>query len=115
MPSSVGSIEDLEASLLAFLAADPGRMARFFNLTGLRPDRMREAASAPGFAASVLDYVLGDEPLLSLFASASGIKPEDLARVRASLERGPPEPRPDPSPTAAPRGLSNLSRRFGGA
>src|SRR3954462_14903264 len=53
--------EELAARILQFLVDDPGRMARFFNTTGLTAETIRTAASAPGFAMSVLDYVL-EEP-----------------------------------------------------
>jgi hypothetical protein len=111
LPPAVDT-EDLVASALAFLANDPERLTRFFILTGLSPDTIREAARAPGFAASVLDYLLGEEPLLVLFASASNLRPEDVVQMRASLEQSGPEVRRARAPIPAVRGTSNLSRRF---
>jgi hypothetical protein len=43
------------ASVLMFLASEPERLARFFILTGLSPDTIRQAAAAPGFATSRAD------------------------------------------------------------
>jgi hypothetical protein len=51
--------EALIAQVLQFFMADPDRLVRFFDVTGLTPDTIRTAANAPGFAASVLDYMLG--------------------------------------------------------
>ena len=105
--------EDLVARLLQFLADDPGRMARFFNVTGLTATTIRAAASAPGFTASILDYVLEDEPLLRVFAAEAEIAPGELLRARVGLEsRGDAAPQEERKP-AAPLGASNLARRFG--
>jgi hypothetical protein len=105
--------EDLVARLLQFLADDPGRMARFFNVTGLTATTIRAAASAPGFTASILDYVLEDEPLLRVFAAEAEIAPGELLRARVGLEsRGNAAPQEERKP-AAPLGASNLARRFG--
>ncbi len=112
MLSPAVDTEDLVASALAFLANDPERLTRFFILTGLSPDTIREAARAPGFAASVLDYLLGDESLLVLFASASNLRPEDVVQIHARLDRSGPETRRPRAPIPAVRSFSNLSRRF---
>src|SRR3954466_16127457 len=69
MPSSAPNSEDVVASVLTFLASEPERLARFFILTGLSPDTIRQAAATPGFAAAVFDYLLNDEPLLRLFTA----------------------------------------------
>src|SRR3954452_6132510 len=71
--------EELAARILQFLAEDPGRMARFFNTTGLTAETIRVAASAPGFAMSVLDYVLKD------FAAGATIRPEELLRLMTEI------------------------------
>src|SRR3954468_20843459 len=75
--------EELAARILQFLADDPGRMARFFNTTGLTAETIRTAASAPGFAMSVLE----DETLLKDFAAGATIRPEEVLRLRVGLER----------------------------
>ena len=88
-------------------------MARFFNVTGLTATTIRAAASAPGFTASILDYVLEDEPLLRVFAAEAEIAPSELLRVRVGLEsRGDAALQGERKP-AAPLGASNLARRFG--
>ena len=115
MSETVQSTGDLVARLLEFLADDPGRMARFFNVTGLTAKNIRAAASAPGFATSILDYVLADEALLQVFAAEAEIAPGELLRVRAGLERrGDAAPQEERKPAAA-LGASNMARRFGAA
>ena len=110
---TVQSPEDLVARLLQFLADDPGRMARFFNVTGLTATTIRAAASAPGFPASIVAYVLDDEPLLRVFAAEAEIAPGELLRMRAGLEsRGKTGPQDKRKPTAL-LGASNVARRFG--
>src|SRR5215207_1911825 len=91
----------------------PVALARFFNVTGLTATTIRAAASAPGFTASILDYVLEDEPLLRVFAAEAEIAPGELLRARVGLEsRGDAAPQEERKP-AAPLGASNLARRFG--
>ena len=106
------STDEIVASVLAFLASEPERLARFFILTGLRADTIRAASRTPGFAASVLDYVLADERLLLAFAAGAEIKPEELAQLRWNLNHA-PEPQGDRGQTHAPVGSSNMARRFG--
>jgi hypothetical protein len=43
MASSAQNSEDVVASVLTFLASEPERLARFFILTGLSPDTIRQA------------------------------------------------------------------------
>lgn len=62
-------------------------MSRFFALTGLDPQNLREAAGAPGFVAGVLDFILSDERLTLDVAAAQSIPPEAIAAARASLDR----------------------------
>ena len=83
MASSAPNSEDVVASVLTFLASEPERLARFFILTGLSPDTIRQAR----FATSILDYLLNDEPLLRLFTAGTEIAPGDLLQVRVGLER----------------------------
>jgi len=113
MSDTVQSTEDLIARVLQFLAADPGRAARFFNVTGLTAKNIRAAASASGFAASILDYVLEDEPLLRVFAAEAEIAPSELLRVRAGMERREEVPPHQKRRSSTPLGASNLARRFG--
>jgi hypothetical protein len=77
--------QSLAASALIFLAADPERLDRFLNLTGLGPHNLRAAAEDPAFHASVLEYILGDEELLLRFAADSDLGPEKVALAHQAL------------------------------
>ena len=79
------SAQSLAISALAFIAADPDRLGRFLNLTGLGPDNLRTAAADPAFLASVLDYLIADETLLVEFAGDAGLKPEAVAQAQQAL------------------------------
>ena len=79
---------------LVFLGADPARLERFLAITGLGPHTLRRAAADPAFLASVLDYLLADERLLTAFAAESGRRPEDVVRAGEAL--GGPPPGSDP-------------------
>src|SRR3954470_496225 len=113
MPSSASNSEDVVASVLTFLASEPERLARFFILTGLSPDTIRQAAATPGLAAAVFDYLLNDEPLLRLFTASAEIAPDELLQVRVGLERRETSASKTGHAVAAPLGASNLARRFG--
>ena len=77
--------EMLAIQALAFIAADPERLALFLNVTGLTAGAIRSAASEPGFLAGVLDHMLGDEALLTAFAGDAGIDPAAFAKARRTL------------------------------
>jgi hypothetical protein len=83
--ASADSARSIAVSALAFIAADPDRLNRFLNLTGLGPHNLRTAAADPAFTGSVLDYLVGDEELLIAFAADAGLKPEAVARAHAAL------------------------------
>jgi hypothetical protein len=75
----------LAIAALSFLAADPERLGRFLAISGIGPERLREAARDEGFLAGVLDHFCGDERLLLDFARANGIEPAEIERARATL------------------------------
>jgi hypothetical protein len=81
--------DDLAVAALGFLAAEPDRLSRFLALSGLGPENLRAAASAPGFLAAVLDYLLSDEPLLLGFTAEQGVAPESVARARRGMAAPP--------------------------
>ena len=75
----------LAASALAFLAAEPDRLSRFLNLTGLGPHNLRDAAEDQAFDGSMLEYMLADEELLLRFAADSDLEPETVALAHQAL------------------------------
>jgi Protein of unknown function (DUF3572) len=78
--------ETIAAWALSFLVSRPDDMGRFFALTGIRSDTIRQNAAEPGFLAGVLDYLLGDEALLTAFAAEAGIPPGRVQAVRHRLD-----------------------------
>lgn len=79
--------ETLAISVLGFLAEDAERLNRFLALTGIEPSGIRAAAQEEGFLASVLDYLLADEPLLLAFTANARMRPEAVASARAQLSQ----------------------------
>lgn len=84
----------MAVSALTFLAADSERLDRFLSVTGLGPGNLRAAAADAGFSASVLGYIVGDEPLLVRFAAESDLAPEDVVQALRALEGTPPSDEP---------------------
>jgi hypothetical protein len=72
-------------SALTFLGADAERLRKFLDVTGLGPHNLRGAAKDPAFYASVLEYLVADEPLLVRFAVDAGLEPEAVARAHQAL------------------------------
>src|SRR5215211_5816438 len=106
------TMEELIARVLLFLAADPSRVARFFNVTGLTAETIRDAANTPGFADSVLHYVLGDESLMRQFTSEAEMKPKELLRLRAGLDGRAENVQKAESRAPSSLGATGLARRY---
>lgn len=70
---------------LSFLASDVDRLTRFLALTGMGPTDIRSNAAEPHFQVAVLDYLLGDESLLLVFAAEANIRPEAAAEAHVLL------------------------------
>jgi hypothetical protein len=70
---------------LAFLGRSPERLARFLDISGLRPDTLRAAAAEPGFFAGLMDYLVSDEELLVAFAGEIEASPESVMQARRLL------------------------------
>ena len=66
---------------LSFLAGDAGRLGRFLALTGVGPAELAHDREAPEMLAAVLEYLLGDEPLLLEFAANAGHPPEHVQQA----------------------------------
>jgi hypothetical protein len=78
--------EVLAVAALEYIAAEPDRLSRFLDISGLGPQTLRKAAAEPRFLLSVLDYVIGDEPLLIGLAAARRTDPERIVAARAAME-----------------------------
>src|SRR5271166_5033658 len=77
--------ETLAIEALGFIAGEPDSLARFLAASGIGPATLRRAAADPAFLAGVLDFLLGDEPLLIAFAGRAGIPPERIAEARRAF------------------------------
>jgi hypothetical protein len=82
---SAEEAELLAVAALSFLAEEPERLGRFLAETGLEPASLRSAAATPGFLPAILDYLIGNEPLLLDFAGSQSIDPADIPAARAAL------------------------------
>ncbi len=81
--------EAVAVMALSYLAADHEQLGRFLAVTGIGPERIREAARDRSFLAGVLDYLASDEPLLLAFARATELQPAEVAKARAILSDHP--------------------------
>lgn len=77
--------EVLALQVLGFLAADPERLQRFMDLSGLDVPAIRASAADPAFLAGLLDHLLSDESLLLIFAEEHGLRPERIQALRRNL------------------------------
>jgi hypothetical protein len=78
-------------AVFARIVADEERLGRFFDLTGLRPDGIREASTTPQFFEAVLDHVVNYEPLLVEIAAELDMDPHAIVAAHACLAPRPPE------------------------
>lgn len=77
--------EALAIRALAHLAQDNEVLERFLSITGLAPDKIREAAASPGFLAGVLDYLMQNEALLLTFSENNNIEAESILAAHRQL------------------------------
>ncbi len=76
---------------LAYIAGDSRALDRFLAQTGFDDAALRAQAEDPAFLGGVLDFVLGEEPLLVDFCADAGLDPELPARARAALPGATPD------------------------
>ena len=79
--------DSLAIQALTFIAGNPDHAERFLALSGIGAGDLRRAAADPGFLLGVLDYVVGDEPLLLLVAAEVGIVPEAVVEAHDRMSR----------------------------
>ena len=78
--------ESIAIAALSHIAADPERLSRFLDLTGIEPAHLRRAAAEPGFLRAVLDHLAGHEPDYLAFAQEMGLEPARVEAARLLLE-----------------------------
>lgn len=72
---------------LTFIATNPDHAERFMALSGIPLGDVRRAAADPGFLLGVMDYLVGDEALLLLFAAESDTTPEVVVQAHDRMSR----------------------------
>ena len=77
--------EVLALRAAAFLAAEPERLVRFLDLSGLDVEALRKSLADPSFQGGLLDHLLADETLLLMFAEAEDMRPEQIVKLRRLL------------------------------
>ena len=86
-PAAAADPEMIAVQALTFIAAHPDHAERFMALSGIPLGDLRRAAADPGFLLGVMDYLVGDETLLLLFAADAGLSPETVAAAQARMAR----------------------------
>lgn len=84
-PISQEQAQNIAVKALGYLANEENYMHRFFALTGLDADQLRESAGEPSFLVGVLDFFLADEKSLVAFAEATSVNPEYVGIARQLL------------------------------
>lgn len=77
--------KELVARILNFIVSDEARLRRFLQLTGFKPETLRDAAQSPLFMLSALDAVAKDPQLLRMLGDQEQITPDMIESIRARL------------------------------
>jgi hypothetical protein len=88
MVTGVQQAEEIAATALGFIAADPQLLPRFLALSGIEPSAIRAAAEEPGFLAGVLNFIAAHEPTLLAFAEHAAINPQAVLEAMRMLPQG---------------------------
>jgi hypothetical protein len=80
--------EALAIQALTFIAADGERLGRFLAMTGIGPAEIRSASREPGFMLGVIEFLGGDDALLTAFAAEYGFEPTDIGKAAMVLGGG---------------------------
>jgi hypothetical protein len=70
---------------LAFLVNDAAALERFLALTGITGPELRARAEEAEFLAALMDFLMGDEPLLTQFCEAESLDAATLHSARRAL------------------------------
>ena len=79
--------EILALRALAFVLADDRRAERFLSLTGIDPARLRSGDIDSPLHEGVLDFLLGDEPMLLEFCDWAEVDAEAPAAALRAVSR----------------------------
>ena len=78
--------EILALEALAWLAGRPEDIGRFLNVSGLETVDLRRAAGHPELLGSLLDFLLGNEPLLLDFCQDTSVTAKAVHMARYQLD-----------------------------
>jgi hypothetical protein len=81
----ISAAENVAVGALAWLAGEPEALGRFLALAGIGPQSLRQAAAEPGFLLGVLDFLMGDERLVTAYAAHADLPPRAIAAARMAL------------------------------
>ncbi len=82
---TVADAETAALGVLAFIAEDERRLARFLGATGIALDELRARAGDRSTLQAALGHLLEDESLLLVHAATAGLPPETFAEAAAVL------------------------------
>jgi hypothetical protein len=86
---SAGQVDEAERVAirgLTWISGDIDLAGGFIDRTGIRADRMREAAGSRDFLLAVLEHIMSDEEYLLLpFCGASAVLPNQVCEARDIL------------------------------
>jgi hypothetical protein len=83
--------ETLALKVLGFLAREDTALDRFLTLSGIHPQDLRARVDDPLLLAAVVDFLLGDDALLTAFAEEEGLDPKIVHLARRALPGAAPE------------------------
>lgn len=80
--------ESLAFQALEWMAGRRETLVSFLTASGLEVGDLASVATEPAFATAVLDFLLGDERLVTAFCESAGLRPEAPLEARAALPGG---------------------------
>ncbi|NVD44671.1 DUF3572 family protein [Altererythrobacter sp. HHU K3-1] len=75
----------MSLSALGWILQDEQRAERLLSLTGLTPDRLRDAIEDRAVQVAILEFLTAHEPDLIAASVALGVEPSDLVMAHAEL------------------------------
>jgi hypothetical protein len=91
IPKNRPDPETLALRALAHIAGDEVLLPRFIALSGLDGASLRAGVGDPAVLGGVLDFVLGDEGLVTALAAEFEVPPESFAWARRKLPGAAPD------------------------
>jgi hypothetical protein len=72
---------------LSWILSEPARANRFFGLTGVNPEELRERAEDPSLLVACISFLEGYEPDLIACAEAIGSPPEKVVAAARMIDQ----------------------------